>query len=270
MHQWWYRMTGPLPFSATGPMFRVVSNPAAPETPPLRLQLLGPLAHQGPATTDAYLARPKQAALLAYLACAGAGRLVRRDHLAALFWPELGALGARAALRKGLHAIRRAFGDALLLTRGDEEVGVDPAHCMTDVAAFHAALAADHLAEALELFRGPLLDGFQADSAGFARWLEEERSALAERAADAAWQLARRYEQGEDLTSASRWARRAARLARGDERRVRRVMELLARAGDRAGALRTYEALARELRDELQLEPAPETTALAMALRAPA
>jgi DNA-binding SARP family transcriptional activator len=46
-------------------------------------------------------------------------------------------------------------------------------------------------------------------------------------------------------------------------------MELLARAGDRAGALRTYDALVRELRDELQLEPAPETTALAMALRAP-
>jgi DNA-binding SARP family transcriptional activator len=251
-------------------MFRVVSNPAAPETTPLRLQLLGPLAHQGPTATDAYLARPKQAALLAYLACAGAGRLVRRDHLAALFWPELGALGARAALRKGLHAIRRAFGDRLLLARGDEEVGVDPARCATDVAAFHAALAADRLAEALELYRGPLLDGFLADSAGFARWLEEERSALAERAADAAWQLARRYEQGEDLTSASRWARRAARLARGDERRVRRVMELLARAGDRAGALRTYDALVRELRDELQLEPAPETTALAMALRAPA
>ncbi|MFY7953188.1 MAG: hypothetical protein ACOVT5_11840, partial [Armatimonadaceae bacterium] len=38
-----------------------------------RLQLLGPLTHQGPAAADAYLARPKQAALLAYLACAGAG-----------------------------------------------------------------------------------------------------------------------------------------------------------------------------------------------------
>jgi DNA-binding SARP family transcriptional activator len=239
---------------------------------PVRLQLLGPLALEGdaPPATHAFLARPKQAALLAYLACAGAGRLVRRDHLAALFWPELGAMGARAALRKGLHAIRRTFGDALLLTRGDEEVGVDPARCHTDVAAFHDALAADRLAEALAGYRGPLLDGFHCDAAGFERWLEEERAVLAERAADAAWQLARRYEQGEDLTGASRWARRAARLARGDERRVRHVMELLARAGDRAGALRIYDALVRELRDDLQLEPAPETTALAMALRAPA
>ena len=115
MHQWWYRMTGPLPFSATGPMFRIVSNPAAPETPPLRLQLLGPLAHQGPAATDAYLARPKQAALLAYLACAGAGRLVRRDHLAALFWPELGALGARAETFTGL----AGMGDLILTCTGD-------------------------------------------------------------------------------------------------------------------------------------------------------
>ena len=55
--------------------------------------------------------------------------------------------------------------------------------------------------------------------------------------AAAAWALAERYEKGADLTSATRWARKAAKYASGDERRIRKVMQLLDRAGDRAGAL---------------------------------
>ena len=39
-------------------------------------------------------------------------------------------------------------------------------------------------------------------------------------------------EDGSNLTDASRWARRAARLAAHDERRFRRAIDLLARVGN--------------------------------------
>ena len=47
-----------------------------------------------------------------------------------------------------------------------------------------------------------------------------------------------------------------------------RVIELLDRLGDRAGAIREYEAFAKRLREDYEAEPAPETTALIVAVRA--
>ena len=128
--------------------------------------------------------------------------------------------------------------------------------------AFDAAISRDDLGEAYELYRSELLEAFFADAPGFERWLEAERQAYRDAAATAAWTIAQRHESSHELTLAARWARRVAALAPSDERALRRVLMLLDRAGDRAGAVRVYEEFAHRLREDYNVEPSAETVAL--------
>ncbi|MGH7606311.1 MAG: BTAD domain-containing putative transcriptional regulator, partial [Gemmatimonadales bacterium] len=64
------------------------------------------------------------------------------------------------------------------------------------------------------------------------------------------------------------WARRGIALAPHDEAGARRLIQVLDRAGDRAGAVRAYEDYARQLRDLFDVDPAPETQALLRRVRA--
>jgi DNA-binding SARP family transcriptional activator len=233
----------------------------------IRLRVFGVPSIEGTPDAAHLLERPKRFAVLAWLAAAQPAGPQRRDRAVSLFWPDQSDASARNALRQALHAIREALGDDALVASGDDAIGVDPAVVASDVAAFHRALDGGQLARALEAYRGDLLDGFHVRAAGFERWLAAERERLREAAADAAWTLASNFESGADPTSATKWARRTARLARTDERRVRRVLQLLDRAGDRAGAVQVYEEFADFLRREFNVEPADETQRLIAAVR---
>src|SRR2546425_1085369 len=94
------------------------------------------------------LTRSRRLALLAYLAAARPRGLHRRDTLLALFWPELDVEHARAALRQALYVLRDSLGALAIVTRGDEEIGLDFNHLWCDVAAFEDAVAAGPLAVA--------------------------------------------------------------------------------------------------------------------------
>ena len=215
------------------------------------------------------LGQPRRLALLAYLAAASPQGFHRRDTLLALFWPELDQEHARAALRQALHVVRDALGGDAVTSRGDEEIGLDFAQVSCDVAAFERALRSGQLEEALDLYRGALLEGFFiSDAPEFERWLETERARLQQAAAGGARALAERYESDNDLTRAVRWTRRSIELAPSDEGLVRRLIALLDRQGDRAGALEAYEAFARRVAAEYDAEPAAETRALVAAVRA--
>lgn len=243
----------------------VVLDPAPDK---IRIRFFGTIDLAGPRGTEARLAeQPKILAVVAYLALARPAGFQRRDRLLGLFWPEQTEDRARASLRHALHVIRDALGDASLLRRGDAEIALDHSAVWTDVAAFDEAVAAEEFARALELYRAPLLDGFFAPTSAVEHWLDAERQRVRAGAADAAWVLAQRYEHSSDLTIASRWARRAARLAHADERRVRNVMSLLDRAGDGAGAIAIYEEFRAEITRELALEPSVETRRLADDIR---
>src|SRR6266508_890451 len=124
----------------------------------IELRLLGTLHLTDAAGREvkSLLTRPRRLALLAYLAAATPRGLRRRDTLLALFWPELAQEHARAALRQALHILRGALGADAVVTRGDEEIGLDEARVWCDVAAFDAAVAAEQFDRALELHRGPL------------------------------------------------------------------------------------------------------------------
>ena len=210
------------------------------------------------------LAQPKRVALLAYLAAATPHRLHRRDSLVALFWPELDQEHARAALRQALHGLRRALGEGVVVSRGDEDIGLDADQIRCDVVEFERAVDAGRPADALDLYRGDLLEGFfMRGSPEFEQWLEDERVRLKVMALRSATLLAERG----GLAESAQWGRRALRIAPLDEPTLRRLMQSLDRLGDRAGALEAYEAFAKRLAAELEADPAPETRALAGAVR---
>lgn len=239
-------------------------------TPVFDFRLLGAVALTDPRGTpvESLLAQPRRLALLAYLAAATPRGSRRRDTLLPLFWPELDQPRARAALRQALHVLRNVLGPDVVKTRGDEEVELDGERFRCDVIQFERALSAGDAEEALELYRGHLLEGFFIpDAPEFEQWLETERARLREAAVGAARVLIARAEEAENWGVASRWARRAVRLTPLDEDLLRRLIVRLDHAGDRAGALAAYEEFARRMSAEFDAKPAAETQALIAAVR---
>ena len=215
------------------------------------------------------LAQPKRVALLAYLAIARPPRFHRRDTLLALFWPDQDDQHARWALNQALRHLRNELGKEVVCSRRGGEVGVNREQLSCDAVEFEAAIAADEPALALGWYRGDLLEGFHVSGCGeFGRWLEEERIWLKRRAARAAFAVARREEARGEPVAAGHWARRAFALSPDDEGEARSLIELLGRIGDRAGAVQAYEEFARRLREDYEVEPAPETRAAIEAVRA--
>jgi DNA-binding SARP family transcriptional activator/TolB-like protein len=236
-----------------------------------RFRAFGVAELKGPAGTDpqSLLARPKLLGLLAYLAAATPRGLQRRDTIAGLLWGELSQERARGALRQSLYHLRQFLGEGVIVTRGDEEVGLDSDLSWCDVTAFENALESGAREEALDFYRGDFLHGFYVTGAPeFERWLDERRVELRERARVAAWELAQGAEAEGNAADAARWARQAMKLAPFDEDLVRQVIELLGRMGDRSGAVREYEAFATRLAEEWELEPAEETRMLIDRVRA--
>jgi TolB-like protein/DNA-binding SARP family transcriptional activator/Flp pilus assembly protein TadD len=215
------------------------------------------------------IAQPKRLALLAYLASARPRGFHSRDTLLALFWPESDGERARNSLRQALHHLRRSLGEAAIPGRGDREVSVDPALLECDAATFDQAIEAGRWEEALELYRGDFLPGlFVQDAPEAERWLEDERDRRRRDAVSAAWRLADEREGAGDIAAAERWARLAAGLEPADDSSLRRLIALLDRAGDPAGALAAHDAFARRLREDFGIAPSAETERLVAELRA--
>ena len=142
--------------------------------------------------------------------------------------------------------------------------------CALPISTFADAVAAGRFDDAIELYRGHFLAGFFITGApDFEEWLERERGRLHAAASRAAEGMTTRAEAAGDLGSAAIWARRAVQLAPHDEAAARRLIDLLARRGDRTGAMDAYRELAKRLADVYEVEPSPETEALLRAVRAP-
>lgn len=237
----------------------------------IELKTLGTVELQDTAGRElrSVLAQPKRLAVLVYLALARPRGFQRRDVLLALFWPEADHEHARAALRKVVHVLRRELGEGVLLGRGDEEVGFADGLVRCDVVAFEQAIGERRFAEALELYRGELLEGFFVSAAPeFERWVDGERVRVREQAAAAAWALADEAGGDEQGVLALNWARRALSFTPADEGALRRLIALAYRCGDRAAALRAYSQFAARLAQEFGVRPSAETRELIEVIRA--
>jgi DNA-binding SARP family transcriptional activator len=238
----------------------------------IEFRVLGPVSLTGPSGNELHsvLARPKLVALLTRLAAENPGAFVRRDTLIGLLWPALAQDRARSALRQSLYHLRRSLGNEVILARGDEEVAVDPDRIWSDVAALRSALGAGDTQNALQLYRGDLLEGFFLHGApAFEEWVEDLRAALRTQTAEAAMTLAE-LESEAGRTGAAALARRSLDLAPLDEDHVRRAIRILLSADDRVGAVHVYETFAARISHQLGLKPGNETRSLIDGLRSDA
>jgi DNA-binding SARP family transcriptional activator len=235
------------------------------------LRVLGPVQMAGPpdAVVDAVLVQPKRLALLAYLALSPEP-LVSRDRLLALLWPESDERRAREALRQALRFLRRSLGADLLVTRGRGWVGVNREALECDAWLFDRHLSAGELPLALDLYAGELLQGLELRGVpAFEQWLSAARQECVRRASGAAWDLAESAREDGDTERALSYAWRARQIAPADEEGLRRLMGLMLWAGDRAGALRAYEAFETWFLAEFDAVPSVRTRELASRARGP-
>ncbi|MFQ5343353.1 MAG: BTAD domain-containing putative transcriptional regulator, partial [Anaerolineae bacterium] len=205
-----------------------------------------------------------------------------RSVLAGIWWPDVPENRARRALSQALWHIRRALPDTV--AADGDAIRIPPeVPLWVDVAAFRALLephlsdvwsehgemsrryadpeqrqtVLDDLRQAVQLYRGDLLEGFYDD------WVMLERERLRELYLQALESLshlesaAGRYEAALESALA---------LAQADPLREaahRDLMHLYARLGRPEAALQQFAVCRQILRDELDLEPGPETAALA-------
>ncbi|MDT8341935.1 MAG: BTAD domain-containing putative transcriptional regulator, partial [Longimicrobiales bacterium] len=118
------------------------------------------------------------AAFLAYVLLAR--RPLTRDHMATLFWPRSDRGRALQSVRQTLSRLRALVPRPAV--DGDRVLERVPGAAVTDVDALEVALAAGRVADALELWRGPLLQDFRRpESWELEDWLERERTRLERR-----------------------------------------------------------------------------------------
>jgi DNA-binding SARP family transcriptional activator len=207
-------------------------------------------------------------ALALLVAVAAAHRTgVSRDKALALLWPESDEDHGRNALRQSLHTLRRELGPSALLS-GDS-LRLNPEVITSDLKEFDEARAAGRLEEAAAAYGGPFLDGFHVPGVpDFERWVDENRASYAREAAVVLENLARRAGQANEHAAAVQWWQRRCALDPFNSAAAAGLMEAMAAAGDRAGAIRHGKLHADLLRDELGADPEPVITRLVERLRA--
>lgn len=233
--------------------------------PRYRLRVLGPLDLRtgDDQELDRPLQQPKRLALLVYLALAP-GRFSRRDTLLALFWPDADTAHARSALSRAVYVLREVLGKGVLVSRGDDEIGLARDVLGCDAVAFVESLERGDLEAAVALYRGSLLEGFYVrDLPDFERWLEEKRRDLADRFVEALEALARQATERGDTRSAVRWWKRLAAVDPYRGSFALGLMRALAADDDRAGAIEHARRHGERLRVDLEAEPDAAVTALA-------
>ncbi len=208
----------------------------------------------------------KVTALITYLAVTA--RSHSREALGTLFWGEVDDQRAQNSLRNALYVIRRQLGSAALLTTADRQVALDLERTWVDVNQFRASIEARNptgaaLEEALDLWRGPFLDGlFLKDASEFNSWVTRTREQLNRRYREGYLALSRTMEGARQWHQAVDAARQALRIDPLHEAGHRQLMRLHLLMGNRVGALQQYEACQAMLLDELGVAPDTHTRAL--------
>ena len=265
----------PLKRTSVGPSLRDSSAQAT--TPswmrePLEIRLLGPFEVVAGGTL-AEVGGSKRQALLAMLALRR-GRVVDVDALVDGLWGEELPAAPRNALHHHVARLRAALGESSIVGSADgyalSDARVDAVRFEELLAETRGALrdgdvraAADAVAAALALWRGPALQGLTGTA-----WFSAEARRLETLRVDALeeqFEVALALGEHRELTPALRSA-----LADNPfrERLWGQLMLALYRSGRQADALEAFQEARRVLGDELGLEPGPELRRLQEAILA--
>jgi adenylate cyclase len=235
----------------------------------MRLLMLGGLSVEGGNKTRQGAASQRKAlALLALLG--GAGRRgLSRDKLVSYLWPDSPTDNALHSLTQLLYSLRRDLA-AESLFLGTTDLSLNPELMAVDLAEFTGALEAGDFARAVQVYRGPLLDGFFLSGAPeFERWVEGERARLAQRQRGALESLAEAASRRGDPAAAVEWWRQLARADPLNARIAVGCLDAMDEAGDRAGALRFAQAYEASVLEDLGTVADPRVAAAVERLRSP-
>lgn len=199
--------------------------------------------------------QPKPLYLLAYLALNGE-RSHRREALQALFWPDKSPRSAANNLRQALWHLRQALPSATLQLE-DDQVAWNPASPpWVDALVFEAALAADDLDTALQLYAGPLLPD------DYDEWAQLERERLHLCYLEALERRAHRHYEARRWQAARADAETLATADPLNEAVTRLTMACHWALDQREAARRCYDAYREHLDKELAIQPLVETQSL--------
>jgi DNA-binding SARP family transcriptional activator/class 3 adenylate cyclase len=206
----------------------------------------------------------KVKALLAYLALEP-DTPHPREKLATLLWEASGEQQARQSLRQALADLRKVLPGENTLIASSEAVTL--AHDAIEVDAIELARLsgsknAESLEQAVALYRGELLEGFNARAPAFDDWLALERNRIREQGLTA---MASLLEHSLARGANDRAISLALRILALDPLREpthRALMQLYAKQGRYGSALKQYEICRSVLARELGVAPEQETTAL--------
>ena len=172
---------------------------------------------------------------------------VGRDELLTVFWPDEVESVARHNLSQLVyHCRRQPWFDGLEAERTRLRWRV-----ASDLQLFRAAIGAGAWHDALEIYRGPLLEGLPTGVApGFEDWLESEREALQVAWREATLQVAAALER--EGRTAEAIARLQAVLERDPlaEDALQAYLRCAREVGQRTAALRAYAIFRTALRED--------------------
>src|SRR5213593_806876 len=192
----------------------------------------------------------KHLALLVYLA-RSPRRSRTREHLVGLLWSERDERQARHSLSEALRVLRRILGDDQVPADSDQ-IRLGATAIGLDCDQFAERYAQNDWPGAAALVEGDFLEGLSiAGASEFESWLGAERVRWRAQGIDALVRHAAGLLAQGDATAAVTAALRAVTLDPTSEPAARAAMRALALAGDRAGALRVADDLARALREQL-------------------
>lgn len=227
-----------------------------------RLALLGPVSLTGP---DGPLmrraAQKRRIALLSAIAASPDGS-ASRERVMALLWPERDERSASHLLADSLYILRQTLGTRAI-TASSDTLRLTPDLVWVDVIEFRRALAEERWSDALELYRGDFLDGFNlTNAADFDQWASAERARLRSSATRVAAALVDTFERDGRISDAIIAAERRLELAPHDEAALRDLVRLHGLAGNRARAAAVTRGFVERLALELGISPSRETMRL--------
>ena len=246
----------------------------------IRFQLFGKFSARRDELALKGLDASKDQELLSYL-------LLRRDHshpretLAGLLWGDSSTNRSKKYLRQSLWHLHAALEagtidrHVLLVEHDWVQINLQ-SELSLDVAEFEQAFTttqgvpgkgldsphAQMLKDAVELYKGDLLDGWYQD------WCLFERERLQNMYLHMLDKLMSYSQEHKEYETGQGYGSTILRYDRASERTYRRLMHLQYMAGDRTGALRQYERCVAALDEELGVKPERRTKALYENIRA--
>lgn len=209
---------------------------------PLDLSLFGGFRLAEPDGESLELSVQKGKSLLAWLALQPS-RPHPREQIANLLWPHADTARARHSLRQLLTALRRQPPLAELVGTDNQQLWLTEGALTVDALHFDTLLAAggsEGLADAVALYHGELLEGFNPRSEQLESWLATRRSHYREQACTALHRLVDDRLEAQHPEAALRYAVRLSGIDPLNEAAHRDVMRCYARLGRNAEALKHY------------------------------